>query len=156
MTELEFLEIVSLYVETWYKPAHNRIKNWSDYDTESSFAGLKKRSGKALKDISLNDCLLIKWLAGGVGGGNCWSSNEHYEIPGEVEPHFTDLDIILEQVSPKITYLEYRKLLWGLTPSLIEYETFEVNEYYGNSTTYGYKKVVLRRLWERLNGLGVI
>jgi len=153
MTEQEFLEIVSLHVETWHKPAvKNKVRSWDD----EVFGGLKKRSGKLLKEINLDDCILEKWVEGGLDGGNCWNEGDHYPISGEKEPPFTELDNILEQVCPKITYLEYRKLLCGLTPELIEYDSHTVGEYYGNYTTYGYKKVVLRRLWERLKGLGLV
>lgn len=159
MTEQEFLEIVSLHAETWYKPAPQKKSRRDFYDFHSNgFGGLKRRSGKTLKDINLDDCLLVQWMTGGINGGSCWDDGERnlYSMEGEPEPTFSALDTILDQLCPNITYLQYRKLINDTSPSLVEYDSYTQNEYYGNSTTYGYKKVVLRRLWDRLNELGLI
>ncbi len=130
MTEKEFLEIVSLHVETWYIPK-KKIEKYTD-DYYKSFRQMLPRTGKALKDINLDDCLLLKWMAGGVGGGNCWKDDDHYSIPAEPEPPFEDIDIIIEKVCPNLTYLQYKKLI----PEIISIDTVTDYEYYGNSTNY--------------------
>jgi len=151
MTEQEFLEMVSLHCETYYKhiPKHSR-----DY-ADKKYGGLVLRAGKKLKDINLDDYILVKWVTGGQEGGNCWNNN-HYAIMPHEEPSFDELDVILEQAAPDLSYLHYRKLIYSVTPKLIEYGSYTEHEYYGNYTVYGIKKVHLRTLWERLQGLGAI
>jgi hypothetical protein len=153
MTEQEFLEAVQEVCDTYYLPkeeVEKKRKSWWHRER------LTERRGKFLKDITLDDCIMTKWCSGGVGGGSCWSTDDHYAISGEKEPEFHDLDRILDRVVPNITYLQYKKLLYSVKPDLIEYDEWTESEYYGNSTQYTSKKVVLRRLWERLQGLGVI
>jgi hypothetical protein len=156
MTEQEFLDIVLLHVETYHakpekkRPAH-RSYNWDD--EFNAIGKLIRRYGKNLKDINLDDAILVKWSTGGISGGNCWSGSDNlYSTEGEQEPEFRDLDVILENVCPKITYLEYKKLVHGI----VEQVSWTDNEYYGNSTTYACKKVVLRKLWEKLQGMGLV
>jgi hypothetical protein len=155
MTEQEFLDIVVLHVETYYeKPKDEKRKrqyNWTEMD--NTVGKLIRRYGKKLKEINLDDCIMMKWSTGGVSGGNCWSGSDNlYSTEGEPEPEFRDLDVILEKVCPKITYLEYKRLVNGL----IDYNSWTENEYYGNSTSYGCKKIALRKLWEKLQGMGLV
>lgn len=152
MTEQEFLDIVVLHVETYYerpKDEKSRRRYWS----ENAFGKLIRRHGKSLKEINLDDCIIVKWSTGGVSGGNCWSGSDNlYSTEGEPEPEFRDLDVILENVCPKITYLEYKRLMNGLA----DFISWTENEYYGNSTSYGCKKITLRKLWEKLQGMGLV
>lgn len=135
MTEQEFLDIVVLHVETYYEKPQDNKKRWSSYtDMENAVGRLVRRAGKKIKDISLEDQIIVKWTTGGVSGGNCWSGSDNlYSTAGEPEPEFRDLDVILEKVCPKITYLEYKKLVYDLAT----FTSWNENEYYGNSTSYG-------------------
>lgn len=92
------------------------------------------------------------WQTGGVGGGSCWEDSEHHSLAGEPEPEFTAFDRILEAVSPAITFLQYK----NLAAEVIEFSSRSENEYYGNSTTYGVKKVVLRTLFDALQKRGYL
>jgi len=154
MTEQEFLTIVSLHVETYYEcDSDDDSITW--WPPEDRCAGFIKRAGKALPEINLNDFVMVKWVTGGQEGGS-WKSNSHYPIPAEREPPLEELDTILALVCPQITLQQYKCLLTGALPSLIEEGEIDVDEYYANSTAYRYKRVVLRRLFERLQGLGLL
>lgn len=71
------------------------------------------------------------WRIGGLTGGNCWGGNADQSISAEDPSEFTQLDSFLEKYFPKITFLQYKKLL-----PLIKTQDFSVSEYYGNYTEY--------------------
>lgn len=112
----------------------NKKKNRYSYDDNFS-----------LKDYDI----YIKWCSGGISGGSCWNTGNatYYSMDGEIEPEFTDLDTILTEIKPDITFLQYKKLINGLITS----DSYSVNEYYGNSSTYTYKKFNLKNLIIKLN-----
>jgi len=156
MTEEDFLQIVSLHAETYYKPEPPKKGStaWYDYRRES-YAGYVRRSGKKLKEIGLDDVIRQQWSMGGQSGGSCWddgTEDRHYGVAGEPEPDLADLDTILEHVCPNITYLQYKQL----TKGLIEYTDYRENEYYGNYTCYGVKVVKLRNLYDKLKAMELI
>ena len=93
-----------------------------------------------------------RWLTGGQGGGNCWDSEpSYYPIDTEKEPNLTGLDEILMEVSPNLTFLQYR-----LIEKLIEYDTKTYNEYYGNYTIYSLKTLKLKDLYDKLKEFGYV
>lgn len=71
------------------------------------------------------------WRIGGLTGGNCWGGVADQSISAEDQAEFTQLDQFLEKYFPKITFLQYKKLL-----PLIKTQDFSVGEYYGNYTEY--------------------
>lgn len=71
------------------------------------------------------------WTVGGLTGGNCWGSDADQAVRAEEAPEFNQLDQFLETYYPKITFLQYKKLL-----PLIKTREFTVGEYYGNYTDY--------------------
>lgn len=82
-----------------------------------------------------SDLIGIKWSTGGVSGGSCWDEGNrdpHYPTSGEPQPNFNSLDLILEVVCPKITYLEHKKLLRNVMIT----KNYCDNDYYGNYTNY--------------------
>jgi hypothetical protein len=153
MTEQEFIEIVSLNVETWFTEDQKKKRwHWREHN-------YVKRSGKNLKDINLDDVIMTHWSSGGVSGGSCWddgSNDPHYPVSGDDEPELVELDIILDVVCPQMTRKEYKQLLNGVQPELVQYEEWSVSEYYGNYTDYRLKQVSLRRLYERLTAMGLL
>ena len=92
--------------------------------------------------------LEVRWLSGGVTGGNCWDTDDdtRYE-PVDVEPEdeFYQLDSILERVCPNISYLHFRKL-----EKLIEHDSETDREYYGNYSVYSIKRLSVEKLWDFL------
>lgn len=93
------------------------------------------------------------WAAGGVSGGSCWDSSDPKPYRGEPAPRtFPDLDKILMAVAPNISFLQHRALEAAV---LKEGEETEY-EYYGNSTTYGYRLVTMPDLYAKLVEIGAI
>ena len=84
MTEEEFLDLVSLHAETWFQPKEeiNHKSSWKD--RENTICGWRKRYGKLLKEISLDDIIRKEWTTGGIHGGSCWDedgSDNRYSTP---------------------------------------------------------------------------
>lgn len=94
-----------------------------------------------------------QWVIGGVGGGNCWASGDHYPRPGETEPEFDELHHILDLCCPTISFLAYKKLI---TEAMEPTKETEECEYYGNYTRYATKRMNLWRLYEHLRDNGLL
>jgi hypothetical protein len=89
----------------------------------------------------------IQWQTGGMSGGSCWGT-EATPCGGEEKPDFKDLDTILEHFTPKITFLQYKKL-----DKLIKETEHSVSEYYGNYSDYKRNYIILKELYETLKEL---
>lgn len=104
----------------------------------------------AVKKIVGTTDISKEWLVGGVGGGSCWddgSVDRHYSIQPEEEPEDESLDLILEVLCPKISFIQYKKL----TKKNLYTETEKYyNEYYGNHSEYKIKTLNLEVLFESL------
>jgi hypothetical protein len=88
--------------------------------------------------------LEVEWVTGGRYGGN-WRGDSP-DTPLHPEPPLDiDLDALFERLCPNLTYLKYRKL-----EKVIENDTREDREYYGNYTTYGIRRVNYRKLYDFL------
>jgi hypothetical protein len=88
----------------------------------------------------------IRWISGGVTGGNCWGRNAEISIGPEPEPEFEDLDTIIEAITPPVSFRKYKSVCSEAT----EHESDTTKEFYGNCTHYAIKRVDLRRLYECL------
>lgn len=97
------------------------------------------------------DTLCVEWRTGGYEGGNCWDSTEPtYRSSGNPPEELTDLGKVLEAVKHDMTFLQYR----ALSNQLIQSGNRTENEYYGNSTSYAYKYIPIKDLYEYLNDKG--
>jgi len=88
--------------------------------------------------------IYCRYETGGWRGGSCWSSeNLHsYEEP-EPEDKMKVLELVLEILYPKVTYLQFRKI------EKLIHDNFETeHEYYGNSTDYKIEYIILSELEE--------
>lgn len=95
-----------------------------------------------------------RWVTGGVSGGSCWDTgdeNPHYPLEGEPEPEFDAFDKIIEELAPNIGFVQYKRLC----REVIERSSKQVNEYYGNHTTYGVKRFFLKKLYDELVDKGL-
>lgn len=90
------------------------------------------------------------WCVGGVGGGNCWTDDGHYDLAADPEPDLEVLDKILERAAPNITYLQYKKL-----SKMIKTEDYSQNEYYGNYTNYRKKYISVDDIWNMIMEIDV-
>ncbi len=97
--------------------------------------------------------LEVTWTTGGGTGGNCYdnATPESYPVDAEEEPEFQDLDRMLEQICPGITYLQYRKL-----GPLMKSEDHREHQYYGNYYDRRTKFVEALDLYGKLVELGFI
>ncbi len=111
---------------------------------------ISKNSGFSdLEQLKPTDIILYKKQCdGGWRGGNCWG-DKPYKYEGE-EVAFHAFDLILNQIFPSITYLQYKKLL----KEIKKYEIYDTNyEYYGNSTDWKYEVIVLEDLLEYIKNI---
>lgn len=93
------------------------------------------------------DFILEYWSIGGVKGGS-WtedSNPQSYIENGNQPKTFEDLDKILENLNPNITFLQYRKL-----EQLVQIKEATEYEYYGNCTNYCYRYINLKELYNFL------
>lgn len=86
--------------------------------------------------------LFLKWSVGGVRGRSCWGGTPEAYVSTDPEPAWTHLEDILEQFCPKITYLQFRRL-----ERLVTIADDGYMDYYGNSTDYCVKILLLEDLW---------
>lgn len=146
MTNLEcrVIEIILKNKITTYKK-----KNNDKYSYRSDEFSIVKPNKI---DLS-NAYLYIHWYTGGISGGSCWNDgtvdNHYYRKSDDQEPEFDELDIILENICPNITYLQYKRLTNGLMLT----GNYSFDEYYGNSSEYSWKAINLQELCNRLTEL---
>jgi len=103
--------------------------------------------GKKAKWADLEE-LSVKWSTGGQSGGNCWDTDDdirHYPESGEPEPEFEDLDNLLLEVAPQLSFLHYKKLM-----RLFKINNYRDNDYYGNYTDYATKSIKIDDIWQFL------
>jgi len=91
--------------------------------------------------------LKVEWMTGGAWGGNCWDDSEpgNYIPEPQPEPELEQLDLVLEKVCPNITFMQYKVLMQKVT-----YNTRTENEYYGNHTSYAFKEILVKDIWDFL------
>lgn len=108
---------------------------------KSTDAYIKGKDGKEYVDIT--------WDMGGQSGGSCWSTpdnpSQFYARDGEPEPEFADLDIILEKLAPRVSFLQYKGIC-----RLVKRDSWRDDDWYGNYTLKGSKKIELNTLYNYL------
>lgn len=90
----------------------------------------------------------VEWIVGGQGGGSCWDNDDSnlHPIDSEPEPEFVQLDEVLNELWPKIGYLQYKVLV----QTLVTRGTRVENNYYGNYTNFASKSIDISDLAEYL------
>tara|TARA_R110000850_G_scaffold65151_2_gene145971 strand:- start:1257 stop:1664 length:408 start_codon:yes stop_codon:yes gene_type:complete len=93
--------------------------------------------------------IYMRWISGGVSGGSCWETSNPEPFENN-DPSFKVLDLVLKQLYPEISYLDFKKI-----EDLIKSnENIETKwEYYGNSTEYSIKFIILGDLIKYLETL---
>lgn len=88
----------------------------------------------------------MRYETGGVSGGSCWDdSNPQSYTVSDPENSFVALDIILKELKPGISYLEYKDI-----EKLINSNDNRQWEYYGNCVDYLIKYIVFDKLLKKL------
>ncbi len=93
------------------------------------------------------DFILQYWEIGGVEGGN-WTENSNphsYKTDENIPKEFDDLDNILTEVCPNISFLMYKKI-----QQMVMYFKAINYEYYGNNTEYQVRYINLKDLYDFL------
>lgn len=112
-----------------------------------TFEEFKKTAG--LRDEETH--LSVSWSGGG-SWGNCWDDSI-YTSPGEPEPEFTGLDLVLEATAPSLTFLQYKRVL----RDAVELRENHEHDYYGGSGNTSYSKIAdLRKLYDTLVEMGAL
>lgn len=89
-----------------------------------------------------------KWCTGGAYG-SCWGDKLSPVTPDE-QPEFDELDSLLADICPNITFLQYKKLMRGC----VEIEESRESDYYGGGCTYNRYVCDIKRLYEILEEFG--
>lgn len=89
----------------------------------------------------------ISWSIGGQSGASCYDVGDpsFHATSGEPEPEFDALDNILMEVTPQLSFLQYKKLA-----QLVSTDEKQDGDYYGNYTTYATKTLKIDDLWDFL------
>lgn len=92
---------------------------------------------------------------GGSSGGDCWGGSSSAYRTGleESNAEVPELDSILEEISPDISFLKYKILINTIPWNT---DTRYENEYYGNYTKYGYKYIDCNSLFNALKTAEII
>jgi len=106
---------------------------------------LKKKENYELDGENLT----VQWSIGGVTGGSCWGDSKLQPyVSDDIEKEFISLDIILEELKPQISYIQYRNLYNKLT---VFSDSTDGGDYYGNYTNYKTKTISLKGLFDYMS-----
>lgn len=89
-----------------------------------------------------------RWSGGG-SYGTCWH-NGLTPVSAEEPRNFDELDSLLEEICPNISFLHYKKI----QSNCVTMEDYYDRDYYGGGITYHYWQCDLKKLYEALNDLG--
>ena len=83
---------------------------------------------------------------GGYRGGSCYDTVAKPYTVDEPEDYMKVLDLVMSELSPNISYSKYK----GIS-NLIRTNSETDREYYGNSTDYEIRYIILSELYDYLN-----
>lgn len=86
----------------------------------------------------------MSWTTGGTCG-SCWS-DELDAVSSEKPNEFTELDNLLLEIAPKLTFLEYKKI----QEYCVSMKEYSESDYYGGCVYYAYWSCNLEKLYEKL------
>lgn len=89
------------------------------------------------------------WSGGGTWG-NCWGGSG--TISAEEPCEFTQLDELLENACPNITFMQYKKII----NHCVETDEYYDSDYYGGCETIFFKKCNVKDLYDLLLEMGLI
>lgn len=125
-------------------------------------SALAKEEGYSLFLELVNDVLgeryhneegiFVKWVTGGITGGNCWGDEADQPVSPDEPEELTQLDQILERVSPEITFLQYKSLV----KDVVVTGSYTQHEYYGNFYCKAVKYCLFSELYAALKQRGFI
>ncbi len=89
--------------------------------------------------------IYMRYETGGYSGGSCWDNSDPTPYYNNEVPDFEVLDVALKYLMPNISYLQYKQV-----EKLILTNEDSKNEYYGNSTDYKTKYIIVKELEDLL------
>ncbi len=90
--------------------------------------------------------IYMRWITGGVSGGSCWEDSNPLPYTNEKEPDFIALNETIKELNISLTFNQYEVI-----KNLIQYKIDSEAEYYGNSTDYETKYIILSTFLEKVN-----
>jgi hypothetical protein len=87
-----------------------------------------------------------RYETGGITGGSCWGTERHYYTEDAPKDRMKVLDLVLKELKPNITFLEYREI------SELIHDNSERDEgdYYGNCKDWKIEYIILSELYNLL------
>lgn len=102
--------------------------------------------------ITYKDQVEVSWVTDGMHGGSWREDDVPRPITPDAEPaDWESLDLLLEQVVPAITLLQYKRLV-----KLAQSTSETVREWYGNWDTTETKFIKLSDLWDFLESHNLV
>lgn len=138
MTLEEFKELTQ---ESWVTVDMDRYVSYSRFSNKE-----RKEDNK--------DVIIVSWSPGGYRGGSCWGGKAEPYSSDEKEPDFP-IEDILEKVAPDLSFLKFRKLSKEIDADSVTLE-YTQGDYYGNSTDYKVKFILIDSLYNILVDQGII
>ncbi len=90
--------------------------------------------------------IYTRYETGGYSGGSCWDDSDPQPYTSEIpKDKFKVLDLVLKELCPNISYLQYKEI-----ESLIDYNNYSENEYYGNCSNYQIEFIQTSKLYNLL------
>lgn len=116
----------------------DKINKECPYSYDSDAQGIFKEP-TGIPDKIKTPVVYMRWETGGVSGGSCWdSSDPRPYTKNDPKPKFVVLDMVLKELMPDISYLQYKEV-----ENLIHSSEKTDWEYYGNCTEYSIEYVVV-------------
>jgi len=122
-------------------------KKYEDFWTYPYISG----SGRSYKTDQTKPRLETSWTVGGMTGGSCWGTEADQSVSADDEPEMHDLDKILEETAPALTFLQYKSIC-----RLLKTVDSTESEYYGNYYDKRTKWIDARELFEALVKMGYV
>ena len=103
--------------------------------------------------INKDHYIYKKWTTGGKTGGGYWGEPEGglQPVTADPEPEFDDLNQILGEICPQITFLQY-KLLNKIAERR---DSRGYSDYYGNYDEYTRITIKIEDLYNKLKEMGL-
>lgn len=89
--------------------------------------------------------IYCRYDVGGYRGGSCWGDRAESYYNEAPKDKMKVLEIVLTELCPNISYLQYKQI-----ESLIDYNDYSEDQYYGNSTDWKIEFIKLSDLYNLL------
>ena len=88
----------------------------------------------------------MRWTIGGMDGGS-YRGGKHFTREAEKKPQFRALDLVLKELKPDLTFLQFRDLEYLIKST----DKNDISDYYGNYDEYGIEYILLSELQSKID-----